>query len=298
MNHFSLLLAASSALAGSAGPNVRVIGQERSPDGPDATDDDTQPSTHPDPAPAPLADITPAERARVRKLTSERESLWQTMEMLGFQDDGFYRRHDILTRHGHRKAERAAPSPGPRVMPPKKEHPLSGVRTEAAPKGPGKRTRAQRRADNAHKLTAEKRGGNQPPASPASPVNPRALLTFKAVKPMPSDTSTGPFRSNGAFMGGGSYALRAVIKAVEAAGHKLTGLHAEPGNENAVFKVFYGLGVASISSNPHDFTVNLHHEMMGKRYEVHVCDTTEQILAVLSSVDEHVGLRLRNHGMS
>lgn len=295
MNGFSLLLAATAAVSGSA-PNVRIVGQERAAGDPDATDDDTQPSTHPDAD--PLADITPVERARVRKLTSERERLWETMEALGFEDDGFYRRHDILTHASHRKAVRAAPDSGPRVMPPQKVGPLSGVRTEAVLKGPGKRTRAQRRADNACKLAAEKRGGKQPPASPESPVNPRGLITFKAVKPIPSDTKAGPFRSDGALMGGGSYALRAVIKAVEAAGHKLTGLHAEPGNENAVFKVFYGLGVASISSNPHDFTVNLHHEMMGKRYEVHACDTTEQILAVLSSVDEHVGLRLRNHGMS
>lgn len=282
MNGFSLLLAAA-AMSGSA-PNVRIIGQERSSGDSDATNN-TPPRTHP--GPDPLADITPSERASVRKVRDERERLCDTMAALGFEDDGFYRSNAILPVKGHRKARRADPSPGPCVMPPKKEHPLSGVRTEAAPKGPSKRTRAQRRANNAQKIANAKRGSKE---LPASPVNPKGLPTFKAVKPMPSDTRRSPFYENG-FMGGGSYALRAVIKAVEAVGHKLTGLYSSIGNENAVFKVFRGLGVASVSSNPHDFTVSLHHPMMGDRYEVHACDTAEQIVAVLKTVDDHVGWR-------
>lgn len=155
MNGFSLLLAATAALSGS-GPNVRIIGQERASGDPDDTNDDTPPSTHPDAD--PLGDITSAERARVRKLTGERERLLETMQALGFEDDGFYRRHDVLTSHGHRKAPKAEPLIKV-ALPPKKPHPLSLMRTEAAPKGPGKRTRAQRRADNARKLAAPKGSG-------------------------------------------------------------------------------------------------------------------------------------------
>ena len=144
MNRFSLLLAATTALAGS-GPNVRVMRHERALD--DVEGDGESEAD-------PLSDITPGERAHVRQLRAERDHLLETMQALGLEDDGFYRSNGILPSVGCGKAKRAAPSPSPYppVMPPKKPHPLRGVRTEAAPKGPGKQTRAQRRADNARKL--------------------------------------------------------------------------------------------------------------------------------------------------
>ncbi len=152
MNRFSLLLTATTALAGS-GPNVRVMRHERALDDADG-DGDGDGDGNGEVTPDPLSGITPAERAHVRQLRAERDHLLEMMQALGLEDDGFYKNNGILPSVGCGKAKRAAPSPSPspRVMPPKKEHPLSGVRTEAAPKGPGKQTRAQRRADNARKI--------------------------------------------------------------------------------------------------------------------------------------------------
>ena len=148
MNRFSLLLAATTALAG-AGPNVRVMRHERALD-------DAEGNVGSEAEADPLSDITPTERAHVRQLHADRDRVLETIQALGLEDDGLYRNNGILPSVGCGKAKRAAPSPGPgpgpRIMPPKKPHPLSGVRTEAAPKGPGKQTRAQRRADNARKL--------------------------------------------------------------------------------------------------------------------------------------------------
>ncbi len=114
--------------------------------------------------------------------------------------------------------------------------------------------------------------------------NPANLPTFSRVEPMPIDRDASPFRDEGGFMGGGSFALRAVIAAAESAGHSLTGLQAEPGRESAVFAVFPGLGGAAVRTNPHDFTVFIHHPAMGNVYEVHTCADVEQILAVLATV--------------
>lgn len=79
------------------------------------------------------------------------------MALLGFDDDGFYeherRRQAAAGRRAGDGAYKGADSATP-----KQEHPLSGQRTEAVAKGPGKPTRAQRRAANARKLTAVLRG--------------------------------------------------------------------------------------------------------------------------------------------
>lgn len=128
-------------------------------------------------------------------------------------------------------------------------------------------------------------GGGKAGAMPKLTSNPTALPTFKTREPIPGDPRMSPF-FDGSFMGGGSFALRAVIKAVEEAGHALTGLYAYPGHENAVFTLSQGSGKLSIGSNPHDFTVRVHHPAMGDWYDVHLCETTEQILTVLNLVEQ------------
>lgn len=79
------------------------------------------------------------------------------MALLGLDDDGFYEHERRRQAAAGRRAGGGAYD-GAQPAAPKLEHPLSGQRTEAVAKGPGKPTRAQRRAANARKLTAAQRG--------------------------------------------------------------------------------------------------------------------------------------------
>lgn len=82
--------------------------------------------------------------------------------------------------------------------------------------------------------------------------------------------------------------LSDLIAAVVAAGHALEGND----DERAVFGVFPGLGRAAITDYGYDhardvqpWSVAINHPAMGRdKAEVHVCETMEEILAVLATV--------------
>lgn len=79
------------------------------------------------------------------------------MALLGLDGDGFYEHERRRQAAASRRAGGGAYE-GAQPATPKPEHPLSGQRTQAVAKGPGKPTRAQRRAANARKVTAAPRG--------------------------------------------------------------------------------------------------------------------------------------------